>query len=82
MPSPNTARWKNIAQSYQCAWVHWMEKILIYAVLSILTEYYNYKHTYSIVLLALVDANYKFIAFDVGAYGKKRWWQIPYWESH
>ncbi|CAK1587680.1 unnamed protein product [Parnassius mnemosyne] len=30
------------------------------------TEFYNYKHTYSIVLLALVDRTYKFIFADVG----------------
>lgn len=32
--------------------------------------YYNYKGTFSTVLLALVDAHLKFIAIDVGAYGR------------
>jgi len=33
--------------------------------------YYNYKHYYSIVLQGVVDARYRFIAIDVGAYGKQ-----------
>jgi len=33
--------------------------------------YYNYKHYYSIVLQVLVDARYRFIAIDGGAYGKQ-----------
>jgi hypothetical protein len=32
--------------------------------------YYNYKHFFSILLLAICDSNYKFIFIDVGAYGK------------
>ena len=32
--------------------------------------FYNYKGTYSIVLLELVDANYKFIYIDVGCNGR------------
>ena len=33
--------------------------------------YYNYKHTFSMVLLAVVDADYKFTYSDIGAYGKQ-----------
>jgi len=33
--------------------------------------FYNYKNFFSIVLLAIVDANYKFIYIDVGAFGKE-----------
>lgn len=33
--------------------------------------FFNYKEYFSLVLLALVDANCKFIAVDVGSYGKE-----------
>lgn len=32
--------------------------------------YFNYKHTFSIVLLAIVDAEYKFIYADIGCNGR------------
>ena len=32
--------------------------------------YYNYKHRFSIVLLAVVDADYKFIHVDIGCNGR------------
>ena len=35
------------------------------------SESVNYKHTFSVVLFAMVDANYKFIYVDIGAYGKQ-----------
>lgn len=31
--------------------------------------YYNYKHTFSLILMACCDADYKFIWADIGAYG-------------
>lgn len=33
--------------------------------------YYNYKDFFSIVLFALVDAKYKFIAVDIGRFGRE-----------
>lgn len=33
--------------------------------------FYNYKDYFSIVLLAMVDANYKFIAVDIGSFGRE-----------
>jgi len=35
------------------------------------SAFYNYKEYFSIVLLAIVDANIKFIAIDVGSYGRE-----------
>jgi len=34
------------------------------------SEFFNYKSTFSIVLFALVDANYNFIFVDCGCQGK------------
>ena len=31
------------------------------------SEFLNYKHSFSVILFAMVDANYKFIYIDVGA---------------
>jgi hypothetical protein len=33
-------------------------------------KFFNYKHSFSIILLALVDAQYKFLFIDIGAQGR------------
>lgn len=35
------------------------------------TMFYNYKHYFSVHLQGIYDAKYKFIAIDVGAYGRQ-----------
>ena len=34
------------------------------------SKFFNYKHSFSVVLLALVDARYKFTVVDIGSYGR------------
>jgi hypothetical protein len=34
------------------------------------SEFYNYKEDYSVIILAIVDANYKFIYIDFGTNGR------------
>lgn len=77
MPQPTPESLQNRAQDFRNIWnfpncVGALDgkHITIQAPKRSGSLYFNYKKTFSIVLLALVDANYKFIAVDVGSYGK------------
>ncbi|CAI6376538.1 unnamed protein product [Macrosiphum euphorbiae] len=77
MPPPTEEMWKNVAAKYKKMW-HFPncigaidgKHINIQCPINAGSTYYNYKGSHSVVLLALVDADYKFIAMDVGSYGR------------
>ena len=77
MPTPSKEKWKEIAHGFNDCWqfpnfVGAMDgkHVTIQAPADSRSVYYNYKHSYSIVLLAIVDANYNFVCVDVGSQGK------------
>ncbi|XP_049763762.1 uncharacterized protein LOC126263687 [Schistocerca nitens] len=78
LPTPTVSRFKEIASEMHTRWgfpncVGCIDGKHIRVQCPKLSGsmFYNYKQYYSIVLQAVADANYKFIAVDVGAYGKQ-----------
>ena len=76
MPA-DESEWKSIADKFERKWnfPHCIgaidgKHVLMRAPSNTGSLYFNYKGTFSTVLLALVDADLKFIAIDVGAYGR------------
>ena len=77
MPTPTKNEWERIAREF---WDQWQfpnclgsldgKQVVIEASQNSGSLYFNYKKKFSIVLLALVDPNYKFIAVDIGSYGR------------
>lgn len=77
-PTPPTEEeWKQIANNY---WHRWNfpncigamdgKHVVIECPFNSGSKYFSYKKTFSIVLLALVDADYKFTILDIGGLGK------------
>ena len=77
MPLPTEETWKRIATRFKDIW-HFTncigaidgKHINIQCPINARSTFFNYKGSHSVVLLALVDADYKFIAIDVGSYGR------------
>ncbi|XP_030203604.1 protein ALP1-like [Gadus morhua] len=77
MPVPGAEDWMKIAGDYEkladfpnCLSAIDGKHVVIQAPPSTGSQYFNYKGAFSIVLLAVVDARYRFRVVDVGAYGR------------
>lgn len=77
MPTPTIADFENIAQEFYENWNFPNcigsidgKHIRIKCPKNSGSMFFNYKLFFSIVLMGVADANYKFIMIDIGAYGK------------
>jgi len=78
IPVPNTQQWVKIAMEYEQMWKFPCyvgsidgKHIMLQAPRKSGPQFFNYKRSNSIVIMAVVDAKYNFITVDVGAYGKQ-----------
>jgi len=76
LPVPTTDMWRTSAEKFELLWnfPHCVgavdgKHVVMQAPANSGSVFYNYKGSFSIVLLAIVDAEYRFIAVDIGQYG-------------
>ena len=78
LKTPRTSEeWQHVASKFNCYWNFPMcigamdgKRFLVTKPPNTGSEYYDYKSNHSIIMLALVDADYKFLYVDVGAQGR------------
>lgn len=78
MPKPDENTWKTISEGFSknnnfpnCVGAVDGKHVRILKPAGSGSDYYNYKHFFSILLLAVADSNCRFTYVDVGAFGKE-----------
>ena len=76
MPVPSEDKWKSIADEFYERWNFHNcigaidgKHVMIQCPFNSGSLFYNYKSYFSVVLLAVASADYRFVMVDVGAYG-------------
>ncbi len=78
MPEPTLEKWVEIAETFwqktnfpNCVGAVDGKHIRCTNPKNSGSKFFNYKHFFSVVLMAVVDTNLSFVAIDVGAYGRE-----------
>lgn len=77
MPVPTETTWKNIAKEFEIQWNFPNclgaidgKHVQMQSPINSGSRYFNYKGFHSVVLMAVCDANYRFVSIEVGDYGR------------